>query len=104
LLSLDSEDDTAPEMAMPLDVAWSVDGDDDDDGENGDLLVFVPRDSASVPDGEDNEGEGEEVVLADSGLESNIFNRHERLDVKKPGPFFKNSANNFFLDKVFSHA
>ncbi len=34
------------------------------------------------------------------GLGSNIFNRNERLDVKKPGPFFKNSANNFFLDKV----
>ena len=34
------------------------------------------------------------------GLGSRIFNRNERLDVKKPGPFYKNSANNFFLDKV----
>ena len=36
------------------------------------------------------------------GLGSNVFNRRERLDVKKPGPFFKNSANNFFLDKVIN--
>lgn len=34
------------------------------------------------------------------GLGSRIFNRNERLDVKKPGPFYKNSANNFFLDKL----
>ncbi len=38
------------------------------------------------------------------GLGSNIFNRNERLDVKKPGPFFKNSANNFFLDKVSEYS
>ena len=29
-----------------------------------------------------------------------IFDRRGRLDVKKPGPFFENSQNNFFLDKV----
>ena len=29
-----------------------------------------------------------------------LFNRRERLDVKKPGPFYTNSPNNFFLDKV----
>ena len=29
-----------------------------------------------------------------------VFDRRERLDVKKPGPFFTNSPNNFFLDKV----
>lgn len=29
-----------------------------------------------------------------------VFNRHERLDVKKPGPFFPNSQNNFYLDKI----
>lgn len=34
------------------------------------------------------------------GLGSYIFNRRGRLDVKKPGPFYPNSANNFFLDKV----
>lgn len=36
------------------------------------------------------------------GLGSHLFNRNERLDVKKPGPFFKNSANNFFLDKLIN--
>jgi len=29
-----------------------------------------------------------------------VFDRHERLDVKKPGPFYINSPNNFFLDKL----
>merc|ERR1719189_3282676 len=29
-----------------------------------------------------------------------VFDRRERLDVKKPGPFFANSPNNFFLDKL----
>lgn len=29
-----------------------------------------------------------------------VFDRRERLDVKKPGPFFSNSPNNFFLDKL----
>jgi len=29
-----------------------------------------------------------------------VFDRRERLDVKKPGPFFTNSPNNFFLDKL----
>jgi len=29
-----------------------------------------------------------------------VFNRKERLDVKKPGPFFQNSPNSFFLDKL----
>jgi hypothetical protein len=33
----------------------------------------------------------------DDGL---VFSRNERFDVKKPGPFFPNSANNFFLNKV----
>jgi len=31
---------------------------------------------------------------------SSVFDRRERLDVKKPGPFFSNSHNNFFLDKL----
>ena len=29
-----------------------------------------------------------------------VFNRRERLDVKKPGPFYTNSPNNFFIDKI----
>ena len=30
----------------------------------------------------------------------NVFSRNERLDVKKPGPFYINSKNDFFLNKV----
>jgi len=33
-----------------------------------------------------------------------LFNRRERLDVKKPGPFYTNSPNNFFLDKLLPEA
>ena len=29
-----------------------------------------------------------------------VFDRRGRLDVKKPGPFYSNSPNNFYLDKV----
>merc|ERR1719376_167941 len=29
-----------------------------------------------------------------------VFDRRERLDVKKPGPFFAHSPNNFFHDKL----
>merc|ERR1719305_478630 len=29
-----------------------------------------------------------------------VFDRRERLDLKKPGPFFAHSPNNFFLDKL----
>ena len=29
-----------------------------------------------------------------------VFNRHAREDVKKPGPFFEASPNNFYLDKL----
>merc|ERR1719412_667209 len=29
-----------------------------------------------------------------------VFNRRGRLDVKKPGPFYSNSPNNFYLDKL----
>ena len=31
-----------------------------------------------------------------------LFNRKERMDVKKPGPFFEASPNNFYLDKIVS--
>ncbi len=38
------------------------------------------------------------LAVDDSDLAT--FNRDERFDVKKPGPFFPNSENNFFLNKV----
>lgn len=39
---------------------------------------------------------------SDNSLESNdvLFDRKERMDVKKPGPFFEASPNNFYLDKL----
>merc|ERR1712226_8824 len=36
----------------------------------------------------------------ENSLGSFTFNRKERLDVKKPGPFFPNSENNFFFQKL----
>lgn len=32
--------------------------------------------------------------------DNEIFDRHGRMDVKKPGPFFEASPNNFYLDKL----
>jgi len=55
----------------------SASNDDDDDD---DVLYYNP-DNEPIP------------------VES-VFDRRERLDVKKPGPFFTNSPNNFFLDKL----
>jgi len=43
---------------------------------------------------------GEDEQDNQSGLGSFMFNRKERLDVKKPGPFFPNSGNNFFFEKL----
>ncbi len=49
-------------------------------------------------------GDGDDAVyysLAETApAAESLFDRRERLDVKKPGPFFTNSQNNFFLDKV----
>ena len=43
---------------------------------------------------------GEDKPDNENSLGSFTFNRKERLDVKKPGPFFRNSENNFFFNKV----
>ena len=43
---------------------------------------------------------GEDEYGNENALGSFTFNRNERLDVKKPGPFFPNSENNFFFKKV----
>merc|ERR1719391_1239061 len=59
--------------------------DDDDDilyynGESGEPMFF--------------NGKNEPIPV------ESVFDRRERLDVKKPGPFFAHSPNNFFLDKL----
>ena len=47
---------------------------------------------------DDTEDDNENTDL--NTLGSFTFNRKERLDVKKPGPFYPNSENNFFIKKV----
>ena len=46
---------------------------------------------------DDTEDDNENTDL--NTLGSFMFNRKERLDVKKPGPFYPNSENNFFIKK-----
>ena len=49
-------------------------------------------------DSDSSEGlSGEDKPDNENSLGSFTFNRKERLDVKKPGPFFRNSENNFFF-------
>ena len=44
------------------------------------------------------------IIITDPELIANeadaVFDRRERMDVKKPGPFFEASPNNFYLDKL----
>jgi len=61
----------------------------EDDGESN-----YPSYSLVDVSKEDNEKDNE------NSLGSFTFNRKERLDVKKPGPFFPNSENNFFFQKL----
>merc|ERR1712226_1244030 len=63
--------------------------DSEDDGESN-----YPSYSLVDVSKEDNEKDNE------NSLGSFTFNRKERLDVKKPGPFFPNSENNFFFQKL----
>jgi len=53
---------------------------------------------------DDNAGQQETFNDYDPELipeeEDVVFDRHERMDVKKPGPFFEASPNNFYLDKL----
>merc|ERR1712136_373778 len=63
-----------------------------DDIEEGDLN-FELENLADVTEN-DSENDNE------NALGSFTFNRKERLDVKKPGPFFPNSENNFSFKKL----
>lgn len=66
--------------------------------ENVSTMDFDYNDSAASQD-----GDNDDTVyygLDEPAAFETIFDRRERLDVKKPGPFFANSQNNFFLDKV----
>ncbi|XP_023329697.1 receptor-type tyrosine-protein phosphatase N2 isoform X1 [Eurytemora carolleeae] len=66
--------------------------------ENVSTMDFDYNDSAASQD-----GDNDDTVyygLDEPAAFETIFDRRERLDVKKPGPFFANSQNNFFLDKL----
>ena len=53
----------------------------------------------------DNFEQGQDETLEDAAdydiADDIVFDRrHQRMDVKKPGPFFEASPNNFYLDKL----
>jgi hypothetical protein len=79
--------------------------------EDGSAAAAVEDDGTAMYDFDYNDssasvvGDGDDAVYYSSLAETapaaeSLFDRRERLDVKKPGPFFTNSQNNFFLDKV----
>jgi len=64
----------------------------------------VPNYDFEYLDDPTDDKEGKDILYYNPDNEpiavESVFNRHERLDVKKPGPFFPNSRNNFYLDKI----
>jgi len=79
------------------------DQDDKSDDDNLSTYDFDYNDSSEV---EENDGADTVYYQDESRLPvqpfQTVFDRRERLDVKKPGPFFANSQNNFFLNKLLS--
>jgi len=71
----------------------------DDEDENISNYDFEYEDSA-----EDKNEDDDDILYYNPDNEplevESVFNRRERLDVKKPGPFYANSPNNFYLDKL----
>merc|ERR1711962_1444772 len=66
-------------------------------GQTKDIDVYEPT-LMEEKDTSGMYGDNEETDL--NTLGSFTFNRKERLDVKKPGPFYPNSENNFFIKKL----
>ena len=81
---------------------WVVLKEPDDVDDNVSALDFDYYDSAAAED------DGDDAVYYSQETRTipveTIFDRRERLDVKKPGPFYANSQNSFFLDKVSTSA
>merc|ERR1711981_656312 len=74
-------------------------------GEKDAARIYLDEDSndyeEASADSDSSEGlSGEDKPDNENSLGSFTFNRKERLDVKKPGPFFRNSENNFFFKKL----
>jgi len=89
---------------------YSVDYDDDneedeedDDGEGEEVYPEISNYDFEYEDTADPE-QDDDILYYNPDIEpitvESVFNRRERLDVKKPGPFYSNSPNNFYLDKL----
>lgn len=67
---------------------------------------YIDQEHLLPLDPEDQLDEGQDETLEDNinylplDQEMAVFDRQERMDVKKPGPFFEASPNNFYLDKL----
>jgi len=75
--------------------AGEADGEDDTA-----MYDFDYNDSSASVAGDGDDAVYYSLPETAPALLQNVFDRRERLDVKKPGPFFTNSQNNFFLDKL----
>ena len=80
---------------------YSVIYDDDDDEEE--VYPEISNYDFEYED-TDDQNQDDDILYYNPDIEpitvESVFNRRERLDVKKPGPFYSNSPNNFYLDKV----
>ena len=79
--------------------------DEKEEDNNNSMYDFDYNDSAAAVEGDGDDAvyystSGGDGISSSSIPAESVFDRRERLDVKKPGPFFTNSQNNFFLDKV----
>ena len=88
------------------DVILLPDDDDNDSNTITESYDFENNDPAAGLQEGDADDDGDSVYYSDDEARfpvETIFDRRERLDVKKPGPFYANSQNNFFLDKVLQN-
>jgi len=123
--AMNAEDDTRPKnkrqviqdipQSFMQDIYSTEDKDEDDDESDSEDAKdisnydFDYEDSSAAKDEDDDDilyynGESGEPMFYNKKNEpvpvESVFDRRERLDVKKPGPFFAHSPNNFFLDKL----
>jgi len=124
--AMNAEDETRPKdkrqviQAIPqpfMQDTYSTEDEDEDDEDESDSedakdisnYDFDYEDSSAAQDEDDDDilyynGESGEPMFYNKKNEpvpvESVFDRRERLDVKKPGPFFAHSPNNFFLDKL----
>jgi len=123
--AMNAEDDTRPKnkrqviqdipQSFMQDIYSTEDEDEDDDESDSEDAKdisnydFDYEDSSAAKDEDEDDilyynGESGEPMFYNKKNEpvpvESVFDRRERLDVKKPGPFFAHSPNNFFLDKL----